>query len=258
MDQTVTAFSGFLEAVTDQVGKMRDVRDDILYVADDTVRAVMNGQKLYTPWQQEYSKVCRAYLHDSQGEKMRISQAINDLHTKDVTIAAGPSGGIAVPKQLGDSIDTLARAVCPLLNPDILGAVEVNTSDYHQPIGIADSSAARVGETGTRTATGTATFAGLRHLLRLRHREPTRPRGHRRPAGKVSRGGIQRAGRRAAHDRHREWHRLGTGLRTDPYQPGDNDRCGLTDALAGCASVSGHGGRVRGARRCRKSAQQLQ
>ncbi|HVN46905.1 MAG TPA: phage major capsid protein [Steroidobacteraceae bacterium] len=159
MDETAAALGAFLEATTDQVRRLKSTYSDVLLVAQDAVAAALKGKPLYSPAQQEYAKEFKHWLQDPRGHALRMSQCVSDLSTKDVTIASNPSGGYGVPKQLADEIESFARPLCPLLKPEVCGVMPVTTSDFHQPVTLADSSATRTSESGTRTATGTATFA---------------------------------------------------------------------------------------------------
>jgi HK97 family phage major capsid protein len=158
MSEVVEAVADAMDALVGKAQEWRDARGDVLALIDDGVLAVMNGKPLVTPEQREYRQQFSKWLRNPEGEKSNMSQIVGDLHTKDMSIATNLSGGYGLPKQLAAQLESLARPACPLLNPDILGATEVNTNDYRVIIGRADTGVARTTETGTRSSTSTASF----------------------------------------------------------------------------------------------------
>lgn len=158
MTDLAEAIADLTSAVSSKVSDLANARRDLLTVAGDMRRSVFSGAPIVSPEQKLYGQVFRQWLENPSGEKSLLQEAIRELARKDVTIASNPSGGYAVPKQLAAQIDRMASVVNPWLDDTVLGVTEVNTFDYHVPLGLSDVSSSRTTETGARSATATPAF----------------------------------------------------------------------------------------------------
>jgi HK97 family phage major capsid protein len=154
MNDLVSAVSEFASATEDKISQLATQQRKLAA----TVREfeTQTPQQIYTKAEREHHAVFQEYLGNIDLGQKRLREFERD--TKDVVLATNFLGGIALPKVLSDRIYSRAYTLCPWLDPQILGAQDVSSSDYRAPLGLADASAARVAETATRNATGTPNF----------------------------------------------------------------------------------------------------
>jgi len=161
MSELAEVLSEFTGAVEEKVTQLADFRRDLIRVVDDRRHSPLTD---VTPDQKVYNEIFTQWLRDPDGNALLLKDCVASLSKKDITIASSIGGGYAVPKQLAAQIDQIAYTLNPWLDPAILGAVEVQTTDYHGPLGISDQASNRVTESASRTQTGVGT---------LRDRVPT-------------------------------------------------------------------------------------
>jgi HK97 family phage major capsid protein len=159
MSELTAAVDELAGALESKTRDLANARRDLRAVADDIRHAAILGRQRESVEQKQYHGAFDQWLAaPDKGHTLQLQQCANDLSRKDVTLAVASGGGFALPKILADSIELYARIVNPWLDPAVLGAVGVGSSDYRATVTLSDASASRTTELGARGATGTPTF----------------------------------------------------------------------------------------------------
>ncbi|MCC6172399.1 MAG: phage major capsid protein [Gammaproteobacteria bacterium] len=148
----------------ERLASMQD-RIERFEAEQDRPRALNGGDtKGETVEQKQYRQVFGEWLRKPRDEahKSRLSQAVADLSTKDVTIGTGSQGGFALPEQISTAIERRVQQLNPFRQ--LVRVEQCSTNDFKALVDMGNGSAGWVGETGTRSATGTP---------ELRERAPT-------------------------------------------------------------------------------------
>lgn len=154
MTNLANALSEFTGAAESKIASLADAQRNLR--ADLAAVATPVAAPIETKAEREYRAVFGAFLQNPTVHQTRLREASRDL--KDVSFATNAGGGFALPKAVNARIEGYARTLCPWMDPDLCGVQPVPSTDYRIPFAIAETSAARTTETGTRTQTGTSTM----------------------------------------------------------------------------------------------------
>jgi HK97 family phage major capsid protein len=145
-------------AVEEKILEFANVKSEIQSITNDVHHALASATAPLTKEQRIYGECFKQWLQAPSANDQLLRQCVGEFGRKDTSIASNLAGGFGLPKQLAATIDRFASTLCPWLDPAVLGAEVVNTSDYYVPLGLSDVSSSRVTESAARSATSTPAF----------------------------------------------------------------------------------------------------
>ena len=121
-------------------------------------RANQPGRSAIEKLKDEYKTAFFEWVR-AKGQSNLHEQQMHDLlrrriEAKDVTIASGAGGGVAVPEEISREIERLELLFSPVRR--LVKVVQSGSSDYKELVNIRGTTAGWVGESGTRAATATS------------------------------------------------------------------------------------------------------